>query len=554
MTLQNVDRRLLWILAFAAFLIFFRLSHVDMVGDDAHYSVRAVGLADFMFGDDYFQSTPLHWFEATPWWSHLSFHDHPILLFLIQHIFLSLHESIFFAKLPYALMGLGSIVLIFHVAKRLYGNDVGLLSAALLAVNAHWIWASRVSYMESGVIFFLLLAMYGYLRFLEHPARYWWLFGLTLGLALSTKFTTLFFLPMIGVHLALFHREMFRSKYLYGAVVLALVILSPTILYNMFMYETRGHFSLQFARLLGQRHPWRFGGILRSGYGRSLLMIAENLGKLISWPFIGAFGASLIATFFSWRKHAFFVLGVIFLTIQQVFIGQGGYVLVLYSIFIAIICAYGIHTLCSRLPRCRYASIIFAVYLIFFALNSHTLGRHYGVVGVFKSQATSDNFGVYQLDRFLDDLLVRDREIGDTFDIYHRIKKKDPSLQRYLVRGSSEDMRDERAHAVVVFYDNNLNWFSRVWLFERRRFYGNRAFIAVNEEHLIRDITVQRFYFVKATDAAPLDSVQYRTELSRELEVQIMNVGITPQHIYRDDGRVAFEVYTVPAEKILMTL
>src|SRR3989338_5270309 len=103
--MEHIDRRIWWIMALAAVFIFFRLSHVDMVGDDAHYSVRAIGLADFMFGDDFFQSTPLHWYEQTPWWAHLSFHDHPILLFLIQHFFLSLHTSIWFAKLPYAIMG-----------------------------------------------------------------------------------------------------------------------------------------------------------------------------------------------------------------------------------------------------------------------------------------------------------------------------------------------------------------------------------------------------------------------------------------------------------------
>ena len=75
-----------YIFLVATFFIFCRISFVDMVGDDAVYSLRSVGYLDFMFADT--QTTSLDWFKVFPAWANLSFHDHPPLLFVIQHIFL----------------------------------------------------------------------------------------------------------------------------------------------------------------------------------------------------------------------------------------------------------------------------------------------------------------------------------------------------------------------------------------------------------------------------------------------------------------------------------
>ena len=150
-------------------------------------------------------------------------------------------------------------------------------------------------------------------------------------------------------------------------------------------------------------------------------------------PLAAAFAASVILACVFWRKHILLLAGVAFFTLQQILIGQGGYVLAPYGIFVALLVALGVQAAMTRLPSSRYAFLFLAFYLGFFVANSHVTGRHYGPTGVLKSLASSENFGVYQLDRFLDELVVRDTEIGDTFDIYHRIKSKDDRLKQYLV-------------------------------------------------------------------------------------------------------------------------
>ncbi|MEK7623735.1 MAG: glycosyltransferase family 39 protein, partial [Patescibacteria group bacterium] len=331
--MKHIDQRLWWIIGCTAVVLLFRISHVDMVGDDATYSVRSIGLVDFLFTAQ--QETPLHWFTEMPFWTELSFHDHPILLFLIQFVFLSIHASVFFAKLPFVLMALGALFFTYQwtvaVSRR---KEIGLISALLLALNAQFIWAGRVSYLEAGVIFFLALTMWSFFRFLDDKKR-WWQFGIVLGLTLLTKFSTLFIIPTMVLFLLWQERHVWRLPEWYWAFGLAGFINLPTIIYNLAMYRTRGHFSLQFVRLFGQVSPWTLEGIHNNLF-QSLWGLVLNLGQLISWPYLLA---AIVAIVFSMREKSrhgrFVLLGLFFLTIQQVFTGPGGHALAPYSILMA---------------------------------------------------------------------------------------------------------------------------------------------------------------------------------------------------------------------------
>lgn len=541
--LRTIDKRLWWILALAAFFIFFRISHVDMTGDDAHYSARAIGLADFMFGDAAFQSTPLLWYEQFPWWARMSFHDHPILLFLIQHVFLSVNDSVFFAKLPYALFALASIALVYLWMRRLQGERAALIASLLFALHAHVLWTGRVSFMEAGVIFFILLSFLACARFLEDRRR-WWEFGAALGLALSAKFTTLFLLPAILVYLCISHRKIFLEKYLYLALAAAFIIFSPTIFYNLFMERDTGHFSLQFARLFGQTSPWQFGGVT-TDYAAAAAALIKQLGEIMSWPYFAAWMISIAYVVWKKRPVTLPLGGLAFLAMQQWLIGQVGYVLAPFAIFAAAITGAAF----AELPQTflRPATVAFAAYLFIFAVNSHTLARHAGPVGWLRSAATSDNYGVYQLDRYLTTLLG-DQDFGK-HDIFWYVKVRHPGLRKYLANISKEALEEQRKHAAVILYDGNISWFSRVWLFERRRFYNNVPMISTNEQHLLDQLTVADFYLIVATDKAPLDAEVNRNDTATLLARQIFR-DAEPVVIARDDGEVAFKVYHADKKKL----
>ena len=585
---MTVDRRLWLVLMAAAAVMFYRLSHVDMAGDDAVYSARSIGLVDFMFTNPEYQSTPLQWFKEAPGWTHLSWHDHPLPLFLIQHVFLRAQESILFAKLPYALMALGTIFLTYLIwsfvpsgadgrgglpaevrpgrtkagaatvgSPLVHNHTVGILSALFLVLNAHFIWAGRVAYMESGVLFFISLALYALMLFLENKKR-WWFFGIALGLALTVKFSTAFILPTIAAYVWLRDRSVYRDTRWWGALSVAAILLLPVIIYNAAMYRATGHFSLQFVRLFHQQSPWRLSGVQTNGLGRGFIELMRNLGNLVSWPYW-----LLALTGAAWqtvqRRFSLPLMALFFLTIQQILIGQAGYLLTLYSIFLAPIIAITLVDIAGYLKKHGYARIRIpalawlCAYGGFFVVNSHSLVHHIGSVGWAHSSATSDNRGVLQLDWYLDHIVASDKTLTP-FDPFSTVKIVDRRLHRYLISRPNADIIKNLQHSRVILIDGNISWFARVWLMERRRFYDNTPIFTLNENKFLDQLHIEKMYYVAATAYAPLDpSINLNTR-SEEMVAYLTEKKIAPlAEIRRDDGQVAFRVYEVDNQRLKIT-
>jgi 4-amino-4-deoxy-L-arabinose transferase-like glycosyltransferase len=115
------------------------------------------------------QTTPVDWFEAIPWWSKLSFHDAPPLVFILQFLTFKLFGiSTFTARLPFALAGLGSVILLYFVIKKLYHANAALLGSFILSILTYHVWASRVGYLEAVALFFILLTIYLFLLALDN--------------------------------------------------------------------------------------------------------------------------------------------------------------------------------------------------------------------------------------------------------------------------------------------------------------------------------------------------------------------------------------------------
>jgi hypothetical protein len=535
------------ILCVAAFFIFYKISHGDMVGDDAHYSVRAIGLADFMFGDSQFQSTPLQWFTVLPWWTRLSFHDHPLVLFYIQHLFLRVSTSVFFAKLPYALMALSTIALTYAWCKKIFNREIGLIAALLLTLNAHFIWFGRSAFMESGVLFMITLTWYYFIRFLQNE-KYFWHWGILLGLLLETKFTTLYVVVAMLLYVAVRERRLFKVKKFYYALGIAAVIFLPQVLYNVLMQQATGHFALQLARLFNQpSSPWHLTGASTSPL-QGAFQSVFNLGQLFSWPtLLVSIGA--VAYVFAKRTERWLLgLPLIFLLLEDATIGSKD----LWSIFLApviAVAAYDIYQKIKSTPWQKYTAITTAVlyctYLTFFLANSHVFVKHIGSIGWLHSSVTSDNFGVLQLDAYLNKLVSGHPELT-RLDPYGDIKIKQSNLHTYLLQTTAEDLEKSVTHANIIIFDNHIDWFSRVWLFERRRFYNNLPVFSISENNLLQQLTYDSFYFIKAESGAPLETVTAANDLlAGAMEEKVTKLGIVPDLIYRDDGKLAFKIYHV---------
>ena len=135
-------------------LLFFRLAAHDPLTDEEEIAFRAIGYMDFLAAP--YQTTPYEWFATPPWWVGLSFHDHPPLLFAVEHVVFRLFgDSLLVLRLPFALLGVVSLLLLGALARRLYGETVACLVLVLGAVNTYWLWVFRLGLQEGPVIFFL---------------------------------------------------------------------------------------------------------------------------------------------------------------------------------------------------------------------------------------------------------------------------------------------------------------------------------------------------------------------------------------------------------------
>lgn len=545
MKIRNLDIKfpikLGFILFLLSILLFSFISDTGMTGDDAVYSTRAIGRLDFMFAEQ--QPTPLQWFENLPWWTNLSYHDALPVVLYTQHIFLSFHESIFFAKLPSVLFAIGTVIIIFFWCRKLWGEEVAFYSALFLTVNPFFLWAGRVSFLEMGVIFFCSLSFYFFSLFLEKQ-KYWLPFAIAFGLALLTKYTAMFIIPAVFYYLVSERRDIFRKKEFYYALIIILILVSPIAIYNIMMYKTTGHFDLQFSRLLGQKSPWHLAGAT-GNYGANFISIFLTLGIALSYPYFIFMMGGLIIALKEIKKYFILIITLVFLTLQFVFGDPGQNYLSLYTPFGAVLVAIILNYFHDRFKKNKIRKFIvvsFFIYCLLLSLNTIFSISGSSIIGWTRSSATNSNSsGVYQLDDYLSHMISNER-ITSRFDVYRLLKPKSSALRKFML----DDEQFNKPLEQVIVYDQNINWFSRLWLFERRRFYYNLPFFSSDEfltfaPEIIKGIKV--IYFIKATNFGALDGEKYWTKTSDVIEKGFFEKQIKPKEIFGITGDVVYKVY-----------
>lgn len=132
-------------------------------------------------------------------------------------------ENSFGWRIPGALLGVGSVVLIYLIAKKLFKDElVGLLSASVFALEGLPLVVSRIGMNDSYFLFFSLLTFYMLLvdKFL--------LLAISFGLAASSKWSTVWLAPVLFVSFFTLKKK-FKVKYLLLAFIPPLIYLASYI-------------------------------------------------------------------------------------------------------------------------------------------------------------------------------------------------------------------------------------------------------------------------------------------------------------------------------------
>lgn len=105
-----------------------------------------------------------------------------------------LGENSFGYRIPGALLGVGSVFLIYLLSKKIFKDEmIGLLSAGVFSLDGLPLVMSRIAMNDSYLLFFSLLSIYMFVK----KKDFW--SALSFGLALSSKWSALWTLPILFI-------------------------------------------------------------------------------------------------------------------------------------------------------------------------------------------------------------------------------------------------------------------------------------------------------------------------------------------------------------------
>lgn len=138
----------------------------------------------------------------------------------------------FWIKLPFTLLGIVSVWLVYLTGKQLFNKTAGLFAASMVAVMQYFVFYSQLARPYSTGLFFVLLAAYSGIRIVENVVKHRRLYGVVFVTALVSAAMMHYFAMMMAgfVYLGLFamaHREQRRSIFFYG--IAAVILWFPNI-------------------------------------------------------------------------------------------------------------------------------------------------------------------------------------------------------------------------------------------------------------------------------------------------------------------------------------
>jgi hypothetical protein len=127
-------------------------------------------------------------------------------------------------------LSVGAVPLVFLVGRRAFNTRVALIAAAVWAVLPVPVHFARIVRTDSAGLFFGLLALYLCLRLLDEPRRRWCvLAGLSVGLAVSSRYFMLALVPSLLLAAVYPHRHAVRAALRAGGIALGSTVVGFAI-------------------------------------------------------------------------------------------------------------------------------------------------------------------------------------------------------------------------------------------------------------------------------------------------------------------------------------
>jgi predicted membrane-bound dolichyl-phosphate-mannose-protein mannosyltransferase len=288
-------------------------------------------------------------------------------------------------RIPGAILGALSAVLVFLIAMELFGLEVGLISAALWSFDPLTISFNRIAKEDTFLVFFFLLMNVFWLRGQRvaesqphrSPDRFYWAAAASFGAMMASKYVPQMLAIPVGYYYAFqgmapTRWRLGKKKFLKFFLVMgvAFLVLNPTILLpdtwrtiaNFTGYRLMGHDSYEF---MGRLYPHRVVDWLR---GEPWYFYFVLLGVKLPVAALIAFAGGVVLLF---RRVT----------------GDGRYFLLFWLFF------WGLTFVFTGGKFTRYATSLMPAVIITAALAIQFAGRKVGKV--FRSVFEQAPIGIY---------------------------------------------------------------------------------------------------------------------------------------------------------------
>lgn len=236
--------QLLAIIVAAAFLRLWKVNALGFNSDEAVYAGQAAAIA----GDPALSNLfPI-------------FRAHPLLHQFVLSIVYLVGVNDFLARLLSVLVGLATVLLVYLLARLLYGVRAGLLAALFMALMPYHVIVSRQVLLDGTLVFCATLTLYLLANYAQGGRSIWLLAtGVGLGLTFLAKETGIILLGAVFAFLALSPEIRLRLPHLALSIFLMLVMMVPYPASLLISGRSvTGQNYLVWQLLRRPNHPWDF--------------------------------------------------------------------------------------------------------------------------------------------------------------------------------------------------------------------------------------------------------------------------------------------------------
>lgn len=175
-----------------------------------------------------------------------SYFDHPPMVAYMIKMTTLFSDDPMFVRLSAALLVSATAYVLYRLARKIFDEKAAIYTFYIYLSSIVVLPASTVIAPDIPLMFFWALTLYSaYIYLEEDNKKYALLTGLSAGAMLLSKYTGILPLFTIFVYIMLYRRTVFKDRYFYGAIVLAVLVFSPVLYWN-YLYDFIS-FKFQFS-------------------------------------------------------------------------------------------------------------------------------------------------------------------------------------------------------------------------------------------------------------------------------------------------------------------